>query len=372
MTTSDGLSGKLAWTEADPDEAMLCTATAELSAEDARAADRDEWPAALWATLQRIGGPRWTLPQEFGGLACPRPLLIQRYARLAGGSLTAMFILSQHDAAVRRLMAARGNAVAERWLVAIGRGDAMATVGISHLTTSRRLGSQAIRVVEIESGRYRLDGTMPWVTGATRADVVVTGGAFDDGRQVLVALGTDRPGVAVGTPFPLAALQASCTSEIKLNGVAVEESDLLAGPSAEVLAHPGAVGTGGLETSVLAAGQARAALAALIELSPGRGDLAEPLEALCDDWQATWGQIMAQARGDAGAPDPGHIRGQRNGLVTRATQAYLTARKGTGFLRTEPAQRWARQALFFLVWSCPAPVAQAAIRDLAGLCPASA
>jgi hypothetical protein len=25
--------------------------------------------------------------------------------------------------------------------------------------------------------------------------------------------------------------------------------------------------------------------------------------------------------------------------------------------------------LFFLVWSCPAPVAQAAIRDLAGLCP---
>ena len=51
-----------------------------------------------------------------------------------------------------------------------------------------------------------------------------------------------------------------------------------------------------------------------------------------------------------------------------STQAYLTARKGTGFLRTEPAQRWARQALFFLVWSCPTPVAQAAIRDLAGLC----
>ena len=60
---------------------------------------------------------------------------------------------------------------------------------------------------------------------------------------------------------------------------------------------------------------------------------------------------------------------QANALVLRTTQAYLTARKGTGFLRTEPAQRWARQALFFLVWSCPGPVAQAAIRDLAGLCP---
>ena len=59
---------------------------------------------------------------------------------------------------------------------------------------------------------------------------------------------------------------------------------------------------------------------------------------------------------------------QANALVLRLTQAYLTARKGTGFLRTEPARRWARQALFFLVWSYPGPVAQAAIRDLAGLC----
>ena len=78
---------------------------------------------------------------------------------------------------------------------------------------------------------------------------------------------------------------------------------------------------------------------------------------------------MAQARGEPDAASPSQIRAQANALVLRATQAYLTARKGTGFLRTEPAQRWARQALFFLVWSCPAPIAQAAIRDLAGLVP---
>ncbi|MHB1558197.1 MAG: acyl-CoA dehydrogenase family protein [Isosphaeraceae bacterium] len=369
MTTREGLPGKLAWSEIDPDEALHATAAAELAAEDGRAADRDEWPAVLWATLRRIGAPRWTIPEEFGGAACPRPLLVQRYARLAGGSLTAMFILSQHDAAIRRLLAAGGSPVAEQWLCAIARGDALATVGISHLTTSKRLGTQAIRGFPAGSGRYRLDGTMPWVTGAPKADVVVTGGVLDDGRQILVALATDRPGVTVCPPFPLAALQASCTSEIRLDGVEVEESDVLAGPSDQVLAHPGAVGTGGLETSVLAAGQARAALAALVELAPGRDELAEPLDALCDDWQSLWTQIMAQARGVAGAMDPSRIRGRANGLVTRATQAYLTARKGTGFLRTEPAQRWARQALFFLVWSCPAPVAQAAIRDLAGLCP---
>lgn len=371
MTTSDVLTGKLAWSEADPDEALLATASAELAAEDGRAADREEWPAVLWATLERIGAPRWTIPAEFGGAACPRPLLVQRYARLAGSSLTAMFILSQHDAAIRRFLAAEGSPVAEQWLCAIARGDALATVGISHLTTSRRLGAQAIRVVPagLGSDRYRLDGTMPWVTGATKADVVVTGGVLDNDQQLLVALAMDRPGVMVCPPFSLAALQASCTSEIRLEGVELKAADVLAGPSDQVLAHSGAVGTGGLETSVLAAGQARAALTALLELAPSRGELAEPLEAMCDDWQAVWAQIMAQARGEVDALEPARIRGRANGLVIRATQAYLTAKKGTGFLRTEPAQRWARQALFFLVWSCPAPVAQAAIRDLAGLCP---
>ncbi|MBV8487841.1 MAG: acyl-CoA dehydrogenase, partial [Planctomycetaceae bacterium] len=76
------------------------------------------------------------------------------------------------------------------------------------------------------------------------------------------------------------------------------------------------------------------------------------------------------ARGERDAATASQIRAQANALVLRATQAYLTARKGSGFLRSEPAQRWARQALFFLVWSCPTPIAQAAIRDLAGLCPA--
>ncbi len=199
----------------------------------------------------------------------------------------------------------------------------------------------------------------------------MTGGALDDGRQMLIALPTDRPGVSVRSPFLLAALQASCTSEIGLDGVEVDEGDILAGPSTDVLAHPGAVGTGGLETSALALGQARAALSALVDLAPDRGELAEPVEVLCDGWQSAWRHLMARAREEVDAPQPSQIRAQANALVLRATQSYLTARKGTGFLRSEPAQRWARQALFFLVWSCPAPIAQAAIRDLAGLCPSS-
>jgi alkylation response protein AidB-like acyl-CoA dehydrogenase len=356
------------WSE--PNE-VLNRAAARLAAADGPADAEGTWPEALWSIVAEAGATRWALPASAGGDDCDRLVLLERYARVAEGSLTAAFILSQHDAAVRRLAADVDRPAARRWLEAIAAGRAFTTVGISQLTTSRRHGAQAMVARAGTHGGYRLQGVMPWVTAALRANVLVTGAVLEggDGRQLLVAVPADRPGLSVLPPFSLAALQASCTSEVVCDNVEVAESDLLAGPAVDVMAHPGAAGTGGLETSALALGQARAALVALAGEAPRRHDLTEPVEALAEAWQDAWSTLLAAALAAPGAPTSAQVRAQANALVLRLTQAYLTARKGTGFLRTEPAQRWARQALFFLVWSCPGPVAQAAIRDLAGLCP---
>jgi alkylation response protein AidB-like acyl-CoA dehydrogenase len=368
------------WSE--PNEA-LDIAAASLAAADGPADEAGTWPEALWHIVVEAGANRWALPASVGGPELDRRVLLERYARVAEGSLTAAFILSQHDAAVRRLAAAADRPNARGWLDAIATGDAFATVGISQLTTSRRRGAHALLARPGAHGGagYRLEGIMPWVTAAERAQVLVTGAVLDggEGRQMLLAVPTDRPGLSVRPAFPLAALQASCTAEVVCDGVEVAGSDLLAGPAHDVMTHPGATGTGGLETSALALGQARAALVALAGEAPRRTDLSEPVEALADAWQDVWSTLLAAATGSPSPPqgegarraDEGasrQVRAQANALVLRITQAYLTARKGTGFLRTDPAQRWARQALFFLVWSCPGPVAQAAIRDLAGLC----
>jgi butyryl-CoA dehydrogenase len=358
-----------AWSEllADPIDGELSGLTARLAALDGPSDEAGVWPEAIWGVLHAHEVPRWALPMDVGGEGCDRATLLQRYARVAEGSMTAAFILTQHDAGVRRLAAAIERTGAHTWLEMIAADEAFTTVGISQLTTSRRHGPHALSAVKDHHG-YRLDGVMPWVTAAEMADVIVTGAALDDGRQILVALPTDRPGLEVREPFPLAALQASCTSEVLCKNVHAEERFVLAGPAVDVIAHPGAAGTGGLETSALALGQARAAIKALEAEAPRRAELCEPLEALAESWRDVWRTLTAAALGAPGAPNPGQVRGQANALVLRATQAYLTARKGSGFLRTEPAQRWARQALFFLVWSCPGPVAQAAIRDLAGIC----
>ena len=352
------------WVETDADRELI-----RRLAEADGPADRDGgWPARLWAILQAAGAPRWAMPADLGGFELDRPALVAANARVARGSLTAAFILSQHDAAVRRLLAARDRPTATYWLDAIATGDAFATVGLSQLTTSRRLGPAALRARQVEPGFYVLDGAMPWVTAAEHAHLFVAGAVIEDGRQILFALPADRPGVTVRPAYDLAALGASRTCEVACDSVELADADLLAGTVENVMTGGTAVGTGGLETSALALGQALAALGAFEEAAAGRPDLAEPAAALRSTWDALWSDLIAHARGLPDAPGPAAIRGAANEHVIRATQAYLTARKGSGFLRADPAQRWARQALFFLVWSCPGPVANAAIRDYAGLC----
>jgi hypothetical protein len=123
-------------------------------------------------------------------------------------------------------------------------------------------------------------------------------------------------------------------------------------------------GTGGLETSCLALGLAGAAIAYLfgeVEQRPELGPGAERLEHTRQTLRAE----MFRLAESTGSPDTAiALRARANALVLRATQAALTASKGTGFLRSHPAQRWARQALFFLVWSCPRPAAEATLAYL--------
>ncbi len=353
---------------ADPLEDRLATLSRRLGDGDGPADEAGSWPEGLWAILKEAGATRWSLPREYDGEGCSRPTLLHRYARVAEGSLTSAFILSQYDAGVRRLLATLDRPGASYWMAQVKGREAFLTVGLSQLTTSRRHGAQALTATEGAPGTYRLDGVMPWVTAAERADVIITGAVVEGGGQLLLAVPTGRSGLRVRTAFSLAALQASRTSEVVCEGVQVDPSDVLAGPSPDVMAQTGTGGTGGLETSALALGQARAALTALASESPRRPELAEPVEALGGSWRDAWSNLMAAAGEEPGAPAASEVRAEANALVLRATQAYLTARKGSGFLTSDPAQRWTRQALFFLVWSCPGPVAEASIRDLAGLC----
>ena len=75
-------------------------------------------------------------------------------------------------------------------------------------------------------------------------------------------------------------------------------------------------------------------------------------------------RLYSLVDGTVSPSDATDLRIQANALALQATQAALTASKGAGFVRPHPAQRWARQALFFLVWSCPRPAAEGTMAHL--------
>lgn len=347
--------------------------TSLLSRADGPADISGAWPDEIWAILTEHRAFHWLVPAEYGGEGCDRLTLMRRYIAIAQGSLTAAFMLTQHDAALRRLIPAAGIVdsgkpnTAACWLKRVVDENLTTTVGISQLTTSIRRGERAMAATPLENGGYRLDGSMPWVTGAEKAAFFVTGGTLDDGRQILALVPTDRPGVMVKSPEPLAALNASRTTEVVCQSVEISADELLAGPVENVITSKQAGGTCGLETSALALGQSAASIAFLKAEDPARFALEEPVESLAQEWATLENDLQAVAAGEATGITPEQIRRRANALASRATQACLIARRGSGFLLTDPAQRWARQALFFHVWSCPRPVATASIRDLAGM-----
>ena len=127
------------------------------------------------------------------------------------------------------------------------------------------------------------------MTAALPAGLFVTGAVLDDRRQMLIALPADRPGVLVRPPFPLAALQASCTAKSLWTAWRWTVPTCWPGPAADLPSRPRARSERpDWRHRHWQLGQARAALEAIVKLAPAQSELTEPVELLCDHWRSSW------------------------------------------------------------------------------------
>jgi alkylation response protein AidB-like acyl-CoA dehydrogenase len=338
---------------------QLLTALAALAA----GADAGpDWPAESWRRLRDAGVLAWSVPRMFGGAGWTGTDLLAGYEQLAGACLTTAFILSQREAAVRRLVASENRDLQSRFSPGLAHGELFASVGLSQLTTSRQHQAPALVAVEDAKG-FRLDGLIPWVTGAERADLLMIGATLADGRQILLGLPGGTAGVAVEPPLPLMALTGSRTSAIRCNGVVLGREWLIAGPAEKIMAgKPG--GVGGLETSALALGLAGAAVDFVAQEAAQRPDLRTAADRLQTARRGLRTTLQSLAVVSPTQDAVIAMRVDCTRLALQATQVAMTVAKGTGFVAPHPVQRWARQALFFLVWSCPRPAAEGLIEQL--------
>lgn len=347
----------------DPRLDQLCQ---ELAARADELDSSGQWPAEQLALCGEYGVYRWFMPQAWGGAAWSDADLIRGYLRLSQACLTTTFVITQRTGACRRILASENGGIQARLLPDLVAGRVFATVGISHLTTSRRHLFKPVLAAEPSDAGFRLNGFSPWVTGGVHAQTIVTGATLDDGRQILVALPTNTPGVEVAPPAQLVGLAASHTGEVRCRDVHVSADALLAGPVENVMSTGSGARTGGLETSTLAVGLASAAIGHLEQHARQRPDLNEATASLRREHDQLRDDLLNLSAGMqvCTAED---IRTRANSLVLRATQAALMAAKGTGYVTGHPAGRWCREALFFLVWSCPQPVLTANLCQWAGL-----
>jgi alkylation response protein AidB-like acyl-CoA dehydrogenase len=352
----------------DPALDNLCERLAEMAVELDR---RGGWPAEQMRLIGEYGVYEWFLSPQWDGQGWHEEQVVRGYMALGTACLTTTFILTQRTGACRRIAGCENDALKQRLLPGLARGQLFATVGISHLTTSRRHLAKPVLTAEATTNGFRLDGMSPWVTGGAAADALVLAATLTEegvatDRQLLIAVPHGTRGMTVAEPLPLLAVSASSTGPVHLHAVEVSRDWLIAGPMPNVMSSGVGAGTGGYETSALAVGLSQAAIGYLETESSRRPDLEPPTSALRAEHGQLRSDLLDVARG-VSACTKESVRQRANSLVLRSTQAALAAAKGSGYVVGHPAGRWCREALFFLVWSCPQPVAAGNLCELAGI-----
>jgi alkylation response protein AidB-like acyl-CoA dehydrogenase len=332
----------------------------------ARASTYDQtsdWPAEDLADLARLGAMRWAIQREFGGEDLPAIDLHLHYESIAAASLTTALILTQRDSAAAFLEASENRPLREELLPRLARNEIFTTVGIAQLTTSRQGGTPVLQARR-DGDAWIINGLIPWSTGPDQSQFIVAGAALaeDPSQQILFALPSDLPGITIQPPMPLVALRASHTTSITCKDVRLEARWLLRGPAAGVLgARKKSLP---LSQTFLALGLCRGGIQLIAE---HRSDLArDTAAAFTDQLQTVRHQIVHQctAAKPCDADTASNLRGGCNDLALRITHAAVAIYKGTALLADHPAQRLAREAMFLLVWSCPAPVIDCMVRVL--------
>ncbi len=346
-----------------PNDSAVAAVLGRIETRAHRSREVGPWQSGDFADLAETGCLGGWINREDGGSEASETVITEFLVSLASRCLTTALALTQWASAVRIISRADA-ATRQRFLPDLAAGRRFTTVGISHLTTSRRhLARPVMAATQTDTG-WQLEGLCPWVTGADSVDLLVTGavasprdGGEPEPRFFIVR--TDSPGVTIEPPMEMLALTGSRTSCVRLTGVEA---------TAEIVpATTAGPQTGGLGTTALALGSTRASLNLLAAEASQRESLTPIAAGLKQEADTIAADLLVATRDGIDPTQRNALRQRANTLVTRAAQAALTASKGAGFLSGHPAERLLRESMFFLVWSCPQPVTDSWLCDLAGL-----
>ncbi|MER5216403.1 acyl-CoA dehydrogenase family protein [Streptomyces sp. NPDC002838] len=326
-------------------------------APQAERVDQEGVPASHVAAVKRSGLLGVSAPKEYGGAAAPGAVARETAEILSGACCSTWFVQTQHHTPVQ-LLAQSDLPVRERLLRPLATGELLAGIAYAHV---RAFPRRPVRATP-ERGGWRLDGTVPWYTGWGLNDVMLLAGVTDSGELVFAFTeAREQPGLRPSAPMRLAALTATRTVSLELEGLWLADGAVVLRAPYERWSVADRTKTVNASPAVF--GIAEAALGLLDE------DVAGSLRTRLDE-------VRRRAYALADHPVPNEHLAERLALRTQAyevmrtaTTAAVVAGGGRSMTLTSKAQRLAREGLFLLVQGQTAESRRAHLNALANNMP---
>ncbi|MFE2136107.1 acyl-CoA dehydrogenase family protein, partial [Streptomyces sp. NPDC059466] len=338
---------------------------AEVLAPQAERVDQEGVPASSIEALKRSGLLGVSAPVAYGGSAAPAAVVRETAEILAGACCSTWFVQAQHHTPVLTLAGA-GLPLRERLLGPLARGELLSGVAYAQLRAYPRVPVRVSR----ERGGWRFDGTVPWYTGWGLNDVMLLAGVTDDAEALFAFTeAREQPGLRPSPPMRLAALTASRTVSLELDGLWLPDDAVALRTPYETWAATDRPKNTNVSPAVF--GVTAAALG-LLDTDESARETARVL-------RARLGEVRRRAYELADHPVPGERIEERLAaktlaydLMRAATTAAVVAGGGRAMDLRGPAQRLAREGMFLLVQGQTAAVRAAHLAALGTPGPAGA
>ena len=341
----------------------LCETTLGPNAE---ATDRGAEPnRANFRVLAENGMMGLAIPREYGGLDASGATQRKFTQLLASYCGVTTFTQAQHHGPSRMIANGPNVELKRRLLPDLASGTRLSGISFAHL---RRPGPPVLRAEPVEGG-WRLQGTAPWVTGWGLISQLAFGATLPDGRFLYVWSPTcrdefpdlfekiDPPAANWGTltaspPLALCAMNASATVELTLTDWFIPAAHWLSESDRETMQRNDRNGV--LGATAMPIGCAAAAIRVLKATAEKRPIAAihRAAQAFTGEWEEVEGQVE-EWNGRGGEPEffanAVRVRAWCIELALRAAHAAVTASSGAANLRSHPAQRLLREAMFYTV-----------------------
>lgn len=272
------------------------------------------------------------------------------------GSLA--FLQTQHQSAVNMLGKCENEGLKQRMLPKMGDGTLLVGIGFSQL---RRSGNPIMKAEHVEGG-YRLNGTVPWITGQSFFHEVLIGAALPDGRGVFgIVPFHDTAEMKHSEPMKLAAMESARTVSADYVNYFLPESEVLYVKPADWIHNNDMINI--TLQGFFALGCARAGLDIV-----NRCWEAKRSPAIQEAWQSLDREISEcrEKLFQAQSPIPKRLstRAWAIELAVRCAHAGITATGGSANSVTNDAQRVYREALVYTVSAQTAPIMEATLSRL--------